>query len=468
MRLQRSLFLTSFLLGALLTTSVVVAQGKGGGKGGGGEDPPPSYNFPPFQYEVKLVDVPGMGMCYQTNDLGVTGVSMRPDWDPFAPIDDPHTPAFEGLRSGHRDSAAALVYQTENADGSLSGSVLYLDNAIDPALPYDFAAARHVSNSGFVVAVGWLSESAEWSDRTEFLLSPNPDAAVDGYAFEVRELPIPEWATKIEVGGGWRLNENGDVLYLASNGADFSDLLYHHDENLTVDLSAIYSNVDFWAVNSSRTLIVDQWNGNMDAFLLKDDGSEIYPELTSNTDYYSIQSIADNGFSSGIQRRVVGSRKVRGVVYPVYELLPVFHDPQGSTFAAQMRPEWTDISSGQRFGRVFTNEQIVANANRNGQLEPVMTTEDHILMIPGYDAATIRELMDATEQANYDALNFGNIHDSPGISERSVTYPTTPRHADGTVDHDGAPSFFEGAFSVDYPDGTTGFEGIYVVRPITP
>jgi hypothetical protein len=42
----------------------------------------------------------------------------------------------------------------------------------------------------------------------------------------------------------------------------------------------------------------------------------------------------------------------------------------------------------------------------------------------------------------------------------------TPRHGDGTVDHSAAPSFYEGALKGEYPDGTTGSQGIYVIRPV--
>ena len=86
----------------------------------------------------------------------------------------------------------------------------------------------------------------------------------------------------------------------------------------------------------------------------------------------------------------------------------------------------------------------------------------HGLLYPGYDSAYLRELMSPAEQLEYDGLRFGNIAELNRISE-GRSKMTTPRTASG-VDHQGAPSFYQGAYYRSYPDGASGFEGIYVIH----
>ena len=58
------------------------------------------------------------------------------------------------------------------------------------------------------------------------------------------------------------------------------------------------------------------------------------------------------------------------------------------------------------------------------------------------------------------------ITTSDGQRHDTICYTATYNHADGNIDHLAAPSLYEGALRREYPDGTAGYEGIYVIRPV--
>ena len=79
--------------------------------------------------------------------------------------------------------------------------------------------------------------------------------------------------------------------------------------------------------------------------------------------------------------------------------------------------------------------------------------------------------MQPNQQQAFAQLKIGSV-DSLNIfgNSNSLFQMTTPRDLEGEVIHTGAPSFYGEAFRRPFVEGTTtlkGYEGIYVIRPIT-
>jgi|GEM_PF-3732653 len=465
--LHRSRFLRTLVLYGLivcLSLPMVYAQ-SGGKKGGGGGAEPPAFRLPPLAYEVDVMPVPGMGLYSDTNDYGVSAVSMRPDWDPYVPLD---------LRTSYRASAAALVFPAVAADGSLSSQVVYLDQEIDPTLEnIDLTVATRINNQGHVLCLGRVSaEDGSVVTNQGFLLTPKSgeEAAIDGFFYNIEPLQMPAWAGRLTNATATYMSDAG---YDAIGNLQRPNLVYRVGSSVDGDVSSAmfihYSDGTFWEpnlattgssfinafgfqINASGTTLVSQYiefEGQLD-YLLDQDGGQVFPQnLSGSTGLNRLHDLANNGYSCGEQLRVVGYRKVRGGQQPIYELSLTYHAPSGASYALPLRTgtvlpsgEWTQM-----------NDQLVNQV-------PVVASS-HRLFVPGYDFAWLRELMSPAEQLEYDGLRLGPSNVA-NYSD-SLSKMTTPRTANG-VDHEGAPSFYQGAFLQSYPDGASGFEGIYVIH----
>jgi len=420
----------------------------GGGNGGGGEDPPPSYNLPPFSYAVATILVEGMGEYYDTNDYGVTGVSVRPL----------NVSAF--IDTGYDPSAAALVHP--------DGSVDYLDNLIDPDLPYDLGAAVDVNNAGQVLASGFVDEIYGYDNVRAFLLSPNPDAATDGYAYDTILIPLPDW------GPGWsysvvfntlHLTEAGDALYLVEgrftdDSYDSSNYLRLSDGTIE-DLGAhTFNDPSGWSIvreaNSQGTLRVEASNYTTNSdYLVEADGTIVSPEALPDTTNVQINDLAENGYSCGIQTVVTGQVKIRGTWYTQYRKVPVVYDLFGNVATAPFREDM-EINSSWR----VLNEQLVGGLPVSAGVDNRFP--DFCLSCPTYDAAYVSELMD---DANRNA--FRDLFYSANPAGTNFTL-ATPRLPNGDVDDASAPTFWCELEGVVYPNGDPGHAGIYVVYPVSP
>lgn len=420
-------------------------NGNGGGNGGKDDPPPPPPNLPPFSYAVDTILVEGMGNYYDTNDYGVTGISVRP-LNVSAFINTGYDPA----------AAAALVYP--------DGSVDYLDNLIDPNLPYDLGAAVDVNNAGQVLVSGFVNEVYGYDNIRAFLLSPNPDAATDGYDYDTVLIPLPDW------GPGWsnnvvfntlHLTEAGDALYLVEGR--FTDDSYDSANYLRLsdgtieDLGAYtFNDPSGWSIvreaNSQGTLLVealDSTIGRVD-YLVEADGTIITPDALPDATEVEIKDLAENGYSCGVQTVVTGQVKIRGTWYTQYRNVPVVYDLFGNALLTPVRAESGDAISPNS---LMMNEQVVDGLSvTTGRGEG-----GWYLSYPGYDAAFLDELMDDANRAAFDALG--------GISAKTLT---TPRLPNGDVDDSSAPTFWGELEQIVYENGDPGHAGISVVYPITP
>ena len=435
--------------------------GNGGGGNGGGDDPPPSYDLPPFAYVVDRIEVTGMGDYYDTNDFGVSAVSMRPNYVPSGP---------GSIATTHTEAAAGLVYP--------DGSVEYLDNLIDPVLPYDLSGAIRINNSGQVAIAGFEDAQGAFPYYHLFLLTPNPDAATDGFAYLTEFIPIPDWGSDWDVRIDWRssqLNEAGGVLYFVTgthlDGTEIREAYIRYADGgseLLPSLSNPY-NEAYLQFNSFGTLRVaarvPQTAEPLDYLLLADRVTTLVPEnLGAEFDgWVYLSDLAENEFSCGVQARKIGEVKVKGRREPVLKETPTSHDPAGNSLYFPIREEMDC-----HFNWLRMNNQLVSG-------EPVMAFDDYLsdtgatsgqgicLCYPGYDAAYLEELMDADNQLAYqDLLNIRSVQ-----FNSDKTRMLTPM-LNGAIDHGWAPSFFGELESVDNPTNESLHAGIFIISPVVP
>lgn len=451
----------------LLAPSILAQPGK---KGGGSDGETPTLRLPPLDYEVDVIPVPGMGEYFDTNDYGVSVVSMRPDWDPHAPAD---------LRNSHRKAVAAVVFPTVDTDGSLDSQVVYLDQEIDPKLEnIDLDIAAKINNQGQILCLGRVYDADGIAITHQgFLLTPKTveQAEIDGFSYDIEPLYLPFWAERVSNATAMHLSDSTcdstgklrrpNLVYRVrsaideSNSSTYTAIVVHYadgfisEPDLTTTTLPSSINAFNLRMNASGTMLVSQFvdgKGYSD-YLLNRDGTRVWPQNLSGSDGWNqIDDLGNHGYSCGTQLRIVGYKKVRGGQEAIYALSLTYHTPTGASYELPLR-SGTVLSSGELIqisDQIINQVPVVANA--------------HMLFYPTYDFAYLRELMSPTEQLEYDGLRFGHIYDLNRTSERR-SIMTSPRTENG-VDHQGAPSFYQGAYYRAYPDGTGGFEGIYVIH----
>lgn len=412
---------------------------KGGGDNGGGDEP--SLNLPPILYAVDSVEIYGLSQYYDTNDYGVSAVSM-------------HTAYANEAILTTSNKAAAIAH--------LDGTLEFLDNRIDPQLPYDLQAAIGINNAGQVYCVGFDGVSG---DLRSFLLTRNPNAAADGFDYLVDLFPIPDlgegWTYRV-IFTGKNLTEAGDVLYkiVASSTDGTSRTLQsirHADgtiEQLPDAVNEYSAQESFTELNSARTLFASSstFDGTTNSFgdyLLFEDGST-QAGISRESETF-IDDLADNGFICAQFAVAVGEEKVKGKWRTIWEHRAHFADPLGTV-------DYTTLRSGMDRSAAL-NEQLIGG-------KPPLAGGNELntwLVYPGYDPAFLSELMaDDAELTDFNALfHWENPADSFKVM-------TTPRNSDSTVDDMGAPSFYGALEYVTYPDGSRGRVGFYAIYPIVP
>ncbi|PAY16777.1 hypothetical protein CKO51_24870 [Rhodopirellula sp. SM50] len=434
-----------------LLTMIVTAQncyaqgkGKGGNKGGGSDDGggETTLSLPPIAYEVDRVEIYGCSNHYDTSDDHVSVISFMTEY------------ANETILTSC-NKAAAIAY--------MDGSVEFLDNLIDPDLPYDLAAAIGINNAGQIYCVGYDGVASE---RRGFLLIPNPDAEADGFAYLVEPFPVPNlgegWTYQVLFSYPNSLNEAGDVLYkilATSQDGTIRTLQSIRYSDGTIEKLPDSPNENGYTeyvteLNSARTLSVErsEFDGTTNTFsdyLLFDSGSSRLGIIRDGESF--IDDLADNGFICAQFAVAAGEEKVKGKWRTIWENRAYFADPLGNE-------GYTTLRSGMD-RRASINEQLIMGIPPIAGGGEVNTW----LVYPGYDPAFLTELLlDEAELAEFDAL----FHwDNPA---EPFSVMSTPRNSDGTVDDLGAPSLFGDLEYVTYPNGLRGHAGFYAIRPVTP
>lgn len=414
--------ITVCLLAAGISPALAQKGGKGGGKGGGGGDDGGSSDpavLPDVSYGVSVLPVTGLLRVDDVNDWGDCAAQVR-------------VAAVEQPINTKQDKAAAVI----DASGDIA-SVRYLDNLIDPALPWDLYTATGINNRGQIVGVGVKNDVFV---ARAYLLTPRDDGTG---LYDLTDLGL-------DGTGSWArdMSEAGDVLFTI----DEIDMLRLSDGSMNVLPSSdrVHS-----GVISSGVLSGQYVSNPSTSFLSSFSGSATELELLQYMTTQSEVALSESGFSFGSQSgpiQKIKGRLVGGTKYVTYDL---------TGNAVEIQFPFSINGNREITSQVVNGVPLIAGTVGSGSGTDIFGKP--WIRFPGYDPVVISDLMNGTELTLLELLNLGG--GQPGESESDFMV-ATPRDALGEVVHAGAPTLYGLAFRYDDASGV-GYEGLYVIRPVS-
>ena len=411
--------LAMVLLTMVVLTTQSMAQKGGKGKGGGDDTSDPPV-LPNVKYEVDVVAVNGLNRLEGVNDMGqCVGLA--------------HSSLANATIQTVEDKAAILV-------NTVTTSVSYLDNLIDPAEPWDLYSAQYINNRGQIIGIG--VKNGLYIARA-YLLNPR----TDGSGYDLVDLGVDGTTSRV-----FGLSESGDVLL------QIDDMFMVRTDSgaLKVLPSA---NQRYFGINSLGMLAGDytipqnnllEYEGFYSDFDGNASSLESLPYMTRIGDV----TLSESGYSFGGQWGPY--RKVKGREYGGSK--EVTYDPMGNATELSL-----PFNINGHYGinaQVVDGVPLIAGSVGSGSSSDIFARP--WIRFPGYDAAVINDLMDDTQKQQFENLG---IYERESNSDFKMS---TPRDETGAVLHTGAPSLYGEAFVQEVPPTINSdvYLGIYVIRPV--